>query len=104
MGGPPSRSMWIVISLIIARMPVNTVQQFPEPRPRIVGLHLTTLRNPDFGEMGVLDGLSATQLFRGTNESQSKRQGYSLGASYPKPFNTQPECFYCQLPGHVARF
>jgi hypothetical protein len=61
-------------------------------------------RNPDFGEMGVFDGLSATQLFHGTNEFQSKRQGYALGPSYPKPFNTQPECFYCQLPGHVVRF
>jgi hypothetical protein len=63
-------------------------------------------KNPNFGEMGAHDGLSATQFFRGANEFQSKRQGYALRTSYmyPKPFNTPPECFYCQLPGHVARF
>jgi hypothetical protein len=61
-------------------------------------------KNPKFGEMGAFDGLSARQLFRGVNAFQSDRQDYAPRGSYSKPFNTPPECFYCQLPGHVARF
>jgi hypothetical protein len=61
-------------------------------------------KNLKFGKMGAFDGFSARQLFRGANAFQSKRQDYAPRTSYSKPFNTPPECFYCHLPGHVARF
>lgn len=68
MGGPPSRSMWIAILLTIARMPVNSAQQFPELQPRTAGL-LPMTRIQSSGKWARSTGFLQSSFFVGLTHS-----------------------------------